>query len=93
LSTFAISGIIHNYDGYHAFPITDNKIPNSKHQITNKSQIPIFNDPNWNFEFWSLGFICDLIFVICYFNFGCKKKSAHGKGGVLCNFSMKNLTN
>ena len=30
------------------------EIPNSKHQITNKSQIPIFNDQNtkqvWNFE-------------------------------------------
>jgi hypothetical protein len=35
-----------------------NEIPNSKHQITNKSQIPIFNDQNkkqvWNLEFWSL---------------------------------------
>ena len=34
------------------------KISNSKHQITNKSQIPILNDQNkkrvWNFEFWSL---------------------------------------
>jgi hypothetical protein len=37
------------------------EIPNSKHQITNKSQIPIFNDQNtkqvWNFEFWSLWFV------------------------------------
>jgi hypothetical protein len=33
------------------------KIPNSKHQITNKTQIPIFNVQNvLNFEFWSLGF-------------------------------------
>jgi hypothetical protein len=34
------------------------EIPNFKHQITNKSQIPIFNDQNtkqvWNFEFRSL---------------------------------------
>ncbi len=34
------------------------KISNLKHQITNKSQIPIFNDQNTkpvcNFEFWSL---------------------------------------
>jgi hypothetical protein len=31
------------------------KITNSKHQITNKSQIPIFNDQNlvWIFEFRS----------------------------------------
>jgi hypothetical protein len=37
------------------------EIPNFKHQITNKSQIPIFNDQNirqvWNFEFWSLLFV------------------------------------
>ena len=42
------------------------KISNSKHQITNKYQIPIFNDPNrfgiWNFghcdlfDIWDLGF-------------------------------------
>ena len=35
-----------------------NEIPNSKHQITNKYQIPIFNDQNKkqvsNFKFWSL---------------------------------------
>ena len=34
------------------------KISNPKHQITNKSQIAIFNDQNKkqvsNFEFWSL---------------------------------------
>jgi hypothetical protein len=30
------------------------KIPNSKHQITNKSQIPIFNDQNKN-QVWSAG--------------------------------------
>jgi hypothetical protein len=40
------------------------KITNYKHQITNKSQIPIFNDQNlpeqdivWIFEFWSLEFV------------------------------------
>jgi hypothetical protein len=40
------------------------KITKSKHQITNKSQIPIFNDQNlpgqdivWIFEFWSLEFV------------------------------------
>jgi len=47
------------------------KISNSKHQITNKSQIPIFNDQNkkqvWNFEFWSLLFVCYLRFVIWNF--------------------------
>jgi hypothetical protein len=42
------------------------KISNSKHQITNKYQIPIFNDQNrfgiWNFghcdlfDIWDLGF-------------------------------------
>jgi hypothetical protein len=82
------------------------KIPNHKHQIPNKSQIPIPNDQNihssqhlslrkgcpagnfviwhkirltpsdknawvsgvWNFEFWLLGFVCYLEFVICYFS-------------------------
>jgi len=35
--------------------IRKNKIPSSKHQITNKSQISIFNDQNrWGFEFWLL---------------------------------------
>jgi hypothetical protein len=47
---------------------TTNKIPNYKHHITNKSQIPIANEPNvWDFEFWSLLFICDLRFGICDF--------------------------
>ena len=42
------------------------KIPNSKHQITNKSQIPIINDKNrfgisnfghcYLFDIWILGF-------------------------------------
>jgi hypothetical protein len=39
------------------------KNTNSKHQITDKSQTPIFNDQNlpgqdivWIFEFWSLEF-------------------------------------
>ncbi len=36
----------------------------SEGEITNKSQIPIFNDQNtkqvWNFGFWSLGFVCYL---------------------------------
>jgi hypothetical protein len=47
------------------------KITNSKHQISNKSQIPIFNDQNllwgdivWVFEFRSLEFVCNLIFGI-----------------------------
>jgi len=47
------------------------KITNSKHQITKKSQISIFNDQNlsarnivWNFGHWKLFDICDLIFVI-----------------------------
>jgi hypothetical protein len=43
--------------------IFESKNTNSKHQITNKSQISIFNDQNlpgqdiiWIFEFWSLEF-------------------------------------
>jgi hypothetical protein len=53
------------------------KITNSKHQITNKSQIPIFNDQNLpgreivfvlDFEFRSLFFVCFLGFVIWNFN-------------------------
>jgi len=51
------------------------KITNSKHQITNKSQILIFNDQNllgrdivWIFEFWSLEFVCYLEFDIWDFN-------------------------
>jgi hypothetical protein len=41
-----------------------NEIPSSKHQITNKSQIPILNDQNrfviWNFGHCDLFDICDL---------------------------------
>jgi hypothetical protein len=51
------------------------KITNTKHQITNKSKIPIFNDPNlpeqdivWIFVFWSLEFVWYLWFDICNFN-------------------------
>ena len=57
------------------------EVPNLKHQITNKSQIPISNGPNifgilflkenskvWNFEFRSLLFVCYLGFVICNFH-------------------------
>ena len=42
------------------------QIPNFKHQIPNKYQVPISNDQNkvWNFEFWSLLFVCYLRFVI-----------------------------
>jgi len=43
------------------------KIPIFKYQITNKSQIPIFNDQN----IWDLGH-CDL-FVICDLLFGILK--------------------
>jgi|GEM_PF-3421591 hypothetical protein len=48
------------------------EIPNSKHQITNKSQIPIPNDQNIK-QVWSAGgglviVIC-LGFVICYLEF------------------------
>jgi len=47
------------------------KITNPKYQITNKSQIPIFNDQNFqgltlfgflNFGYWKLFDVCDLIF-------------------------------
>jgi len=45
------------------------KIPNYKHQITNKSQIPIINDQNFMFEISNFGHcdlfdICDLLFEI-----------------------------
>jgi hypothetical protein len=44
------------------------EIPKNKHQITNKSQIPISNDQNrfgiLNFGHCDLFDICDLIFVI-----------------------------
>jgi hypothetical protein len=45
------------------------KIPNYKHQITNKSQIQIFNDQNYMFEISNFGHcdlfdICDLLFGI-----------------------------
>jgi hypothetical protein len=43
------------------------EITNSKRQISNKSQITIFNDQNfsgqgivWIFEFWSLEIVCIL---------------------------------
>jgi hypothetical protein len=38
------------------------EIPSSKHQITNKSQIPIFNDQNTK-QVWSAG--GGLVIVIC----------------------------
>jgi hypothetical protein len=51
------------------------KNTNSKHQITNKSQISIFNDQNlpgqdivWIFEFWSLEFVWYLGFDIWNLN-------------------------
>jgi hypothetical protein len=37
------------------------KISNSKHQIANKSQIPILNDQN-RFGIWNFGY-CDLEFL------------------------------
>ena len=49
------------------------EIPNSKHQITNKSQIPILNDQNRfgisNFGHCNLFDICDLIFVIFFLQY------------------------
>jgi len=57
------------------------KIPNHKNQMTNKYQIPTFNDPNncitatqvarccfghWNFGHWLLFGICNLYFVIYF---------------------------
>jgi hypothetical protein len=51
------------------------KITNYKRQITNKSQIPIFNDQNisgrdivWIFEFRLLEIVWYLQFGICSFN-------------------------
>jgi hypothetical protein len=43
------------------------KISNSKHQISNKSQIPMFNDPN---RFEILNFVHCNLFVICNLLFG-----------------------
>ncbi len=60
------------------------EITNFKHQITNKFQIPNSNDPNlsgrdivWIFDFWSLGFVWDLGFVIWNFhsNSACLKQA------------------
>ena len=56
------------------------EIPNSKHQITNKSQIPILNDPNgirtliywllkFIYMFWILVIVICLLFEICYLEF------------------------
>jgi hypothetical protein len=53
------------------------KITNYKRQISNKSQIAIFNDQNslelrygvvWIFEFWLLGFVWNLQFDIWDFD-------------------------
>ena len=44
------------------------EIPNSKHQITNKSQIPILNDQN-RFGISNLVIVIYLIFVICDLEF------------------------
>ena len=48
-----------------------NEIPNSKHQITSKSQIPIPNDQNkkTRWEFRILVIVICLIFVICDLEF------------------------
>jgi hypothetical protein len=47
-----------NAGAFEFWSVEGYKITNPKHQITNKSQIPILNDQNkkpvWNFEFWSL---------------------------------------
>ena len=54
------------------------KIPNYKHQNTNKSQIPIFNDPNiWNFGHCFLFDICYLVLVISYFHYAIPLKRKH----------------
>jgi hypothetical protein len=48
------------------FQASGSKAPNYNTQITNKFQIPISNVQNvCDFEFWSLGFVCDLNIVIC----------------------------
>jgi hypothetical protein len=48
------------------------EISSSKHQITNKSQIPILNDQNrfgiWNFGHWDLFEICDLEFLFLQYS-------------------------
>ena len=62
---------------------------NSKHQITNKSQIPIFNDQNlprqdivWIFEFWSLEFVWYLCFDIWDFNIWMKFQQSKSPQGI-----------
>ena len=56
-------------DNHPMRPTPRYKIPNYKHQITNKSQITIFNDQNaifgiLNFGNWYLFEICFLVLVI-----------------------------
>ena len=62
-------------------PASTFKTPNSKHQITNKSQIPIFNDQNIgisDFGHCDLFGIWDLIFGI-YNNLPLQKSLGHMK--------------
>jgi hypothetical protein len=58
------------------------KIPNSKHQTTNKSQIPISNDQN-RFGIGNFGYCC--LFEICDLRFGISsysgRRSQTGKAG------------
>jgi hypothetical protein len=78
---FGQTGTSNKKTKFRPFRISKPQIPSTKLQITNKSQIPIFNDLNifgvlfseddvkvWNFEFLSLGFVCHLGFVICNFH-------------------------
>ena len=56
-----------------------NEIPDSKHQITNKSQAPIFNDQNKK-QVWStaggLVIVICLIFGICDLEFLSRQNSS-----------------
>ena len=72
------------------------KIPNLKHQITNKSQISIFNDQNlpdkdivWIFEFWSLEFVWYLGFDIWNFNKAIKLRQSKSPLGITKAWSYR----
>jgi len=63
------------------------KLQMTKVQITNKSQIQIFNDQNiagFEFGIWGLKFVCYLWFE--FWDFGCKENLGNKKNH--CNFKV-----
>ena len=72
------------------------KIPNPKHQITNKSQIPIFNNQNTK-DVWSAGgglviVICDLEFLILQYFSTTEQLAILDILGVLFDQGLQKLT-